>query len=528
MPPPSQSPFDSANSLNIAKYTAPQLPPPTQFQITPSQPPSIAGNPFKRSGAATHKPLHFQTLTAPAASSAPHHQSQSAQDIPSSFFQPPPPLINDPEPIQPENSEVLPDAPHNDRNQYLQTGHLSEETSLSASEVAYRSQQASDSNDYLPPPGLSRLVLGQPESHSVTNQPEIPPGLDRMVPGTELANSTQLNLERQADGQDTITTSVPLRSSAGTFGAPPSNQAAQLPVLSQAEPLQHTDRNLYLVPGDESDSGQRVVTGRNTSDVVSAPVSSTVANQPPSISSSEQRELVMDGENLEDEPIRGRNEPLEGANLLDDPQPQAHMTDANLTQDATSTLTNKKFTDGSAAGSTGNDDSDRERNNFFNRPAPRRSDDQPRRREKQSDQRYETEDTDYYSDRDRDRKRFGREGSVRRSVDRDRGDRDRHLARNRDDGGLDPRSARSDKHRDDRGTDRGNVSRRDGERYDKDRYRYETDGSRYETEDSRYDRQPRRRGEEDVDRKYRRSDRGTDGRRRGKTTKNCYIVEYYQ
>lgn len=497
-PPPSQSPYDSSSS-NIASVG---LPPPTQFQIPPSQPPQpgAAGNPFKRTGAALHKTIQFQN-TPPL----------SAPMLVNQVLQPSPPAANDEELLQPENSEILSDAPHNDRNQYLQTGHLSEEPTFSAPESNH--QLTADPNDYLPPPGLSRFVLGQPEVSIANTQLEPPPGLDRMVPGIDLSNSTQLNLERQADGQDTVTPSVPIirSTNVGSFNNTSTTPVASLPISTHQEPLQNTDRNLYLVLGDESDSGQagsgqRVVDGRNTSDeplVVSQPL----------IGSSEQRELVMDGENLEDDAIRGRDEPLEGANLLDGPT-QPVPTVEPIQHDVPQIAAPKKFNDGSLAGSTGNDESDRERNNYFNRTAPRRSDEPPRRREKPAaDQRYDTEDTDYYSDRDRERKRFGREGSARRTLEnKDRFDRDREAGRNRGEAGRSaPQTSRSDKYRD----ERGNVSRRDGDRYEKDRYRYETDGSRYDPEDSRYNRQPRRRGEEDVDRKYRRGERGSDGRRRG-------------
>lgn len=505
-PPPSRSPFDVSSSSTVPQSNVSDvgLPPPTQFQIPPSQPQApqtgASGNPFKRTGAALHKTLQFQN-TPPL--SAPMLVHQALQPP---LLQPTPPTANDEDHLQPENSEVLSDVPHNDRNQYLQTGHLSEEPTLTAPESIQQSHQT-DPNDYLPPPGLSRFVLGQPEVSVASVPLEPPPGLDRMVPGIDLSNSTQLNLERQADGQDTVTPPSALMRSAnvGSF-----NNAPATTVAAHQEPLQNTDRNLYLVLGDESDSGQtasgqRVVDGRNTSDEPQQ------VSQQPLIGSSEQRELVMDGENLEDDAIRGRDEPLEGANLLDGPQ-QTIAVSEPVQHEAVQNTAAKKFNDGSLAGSTGNDESDRERTNYYNRTAPRRSDEPPRRREKPvADQRYDTEDTDYYSDRERERKRFGREGSVRRTLDnKERYDRDRDPGRHRGDASRNaPQSARSDKYRDDRG------SRRGGDRYEKERYRYETDGSRYDPDDSRYNRQTRRRGEEDLDRQYRRGDRGLDGSRRG-------------
>lgn len=527
-PQPSQSPFDPSsyvaqtnNPSNVAML------PPTQHQPPPPTG-APGGNPFKRTGAPIHKTLQFQNTSAPL--SAPMLVNQVSQPP---VAQPLPPTTNVEDPVQPENSEILSDAPHNDRNQYLQTGHLSEEPTFSAPE-SNQQIHPTDTNDYLPPPGLSRFVLGQPEvSLPNTSQLEPPPGLDRMVPGIELSNSTQLNLERQADGQDTISPSVPLRNTnVGSFNNAPTTPVTQ---PSHHEPLQNTDRNLYLVLGDESDagqvaSGQRVVDGRNTSD-------EPQAGTQPLVASSEQRELVMDGENLEDDAIRSRDEPLEGANLLDGPTQAAAVPEPAHHHDVAQLAAPKKFNDGSLAGSTGNDESDRERTNYFNRAAPRRSDEPTRRREKPAaDQRYDTEDTDYYSDRERERKRFGREGSARRTMEnKDRYDRDREAGgRHRGDSGRSgPQSARSDKYHDEQ---RGNVSRREGgDRFEKDRYRYETDGSRYDPDDSRYNRQTRRRGEDDLDRKYRRGERGSDGRRRGKYRRKiifdlclyCFFISFY-
>lgn len=74
-----------------------------------------------------------------------------------------------------ENLEV---APINDRNQYLETGQLSESD-------GYNNQGSGDNVDSLPPPGLRRVVPGQLEQvgSAVDNNDEPPPGLSRMVLG---------------------------------------------------------------------------------------------------------------------------------------------------------------------------------------------------------------------------------------------------------------------------------------------------------------------------------------------------------
>lgn len=90
---------------------------------------------------------------------------------------------------QPENNEV---APMNDRNQYLETGQLSDE-----------STNLQVDNDTLPPPGLRRMVLGQIEQNENTVQntsDEPPPGLSRMVLGQTESNSSSVN-KKEMDSQ---------------------------------------------------------------------------------------------------------------------------------------------------------------------------------------------------------------------------------------------------------------------------------------------------------------------------------------
>lgn len=516
-------------TLPKQSYQYPPAPIANQSNPLPA-PGNTSNNPFKRTTA-----QKMPTFPVPPVSTA-------------NFYQPPPtvsPAANDVSQEQHENSET-PDttsyyqrnaevenqeiAPHNDRNEYLQTGHLSEDGYGSTSGQLYQA----DGTENFPPPGLSRLVLGQPERSSTpaSNQPEPPRGLNRMVPGTDLSNSTPLNLERQADGQDTVTPAI-VRLPNFSMPPPPPLNVSQQPIDIPQQNLITTDRNLYLVPGDESvvQSQQRVVTGG---------LEQQQQVQQPIVS--QQRELVMDGENLEDEQqqqqppqIYERDEPIEGANMLDD----AQSTSLNLTESEVNVNAldgSKKFTSNP---STCNDDSDKDRQSYFNRSSNRRSEESARRRrggEKSAD-RYETEESDYFSDRDKGKRRFnrdGREGSVRRDkgVPADSGNRERDALREQRDGRN--RNSRDDRDR--------NTSKRDSERYrrgndndkyepDRDKYsRYETDGSRYETEDSRYDRQPRRvRGEfdgrrDDAEKKYRRSDRGIDGRKRGKI---FYILFFY-
>ncbi|XP_017065113.1 uncharacterized protein LOC108103890 isoform X2 [Drosophila eugracilis] len=151
-----------------------------------------------------------------------------------SLYAPPPTLLQAVQQVEPDNQEVL-SAPNDERAQYLQTSHLSEQLGEG---------EADQDAGLLPPPGLSRLVLGQPELDSqqqrlVTGATEQPP--------INVAQAAALHMqERQADGEDT------------------SDGEQQV-------------RNIQTPP-------RRVVTGVET-------------NAP---SLREQREVVLDGENLED------------------------------------------------------------------------------------------------------------------------------------------------------------------------------------------------------------------------------------
>ncbi|KAH8306495.1 hypothetical protein KR018_000560 [Drosophila ironensis] len=237
------------------------LPPPVASVVAPPSaalPPSMPaagpgaatpGNPFKRSsglgrrvnilaspaGGAPSPPAPVAALgPTPAAVLAEPPPSDNlnlmAVPAPTTSFFAPPPVVE-----QPDNQEVL-SAPNDERAQYLQTSHLSEQLDA----------EGDQDLGLLPPPGLSRLVLGQPELE--TQQPQ------RLVTGaTEQPAQAQalsaLHMEeRLGDGEDT-------------------SEGEQMPA-------------------------RRVVTGVETS-------TPTVALPLP-VPVHEQREVVLDGENLED------------------------------------------------------------------------------------------------------------------------------------------------------------------------------------------------------------------------------------
>lgn len=288
---------------------AASLPPPAMSTMPPPPAQSnVAGNPFKRSGAAVHRNLQFH--------SAPGTSTNVISPIPATT----PPL--------PQTNAISSSIPHNnnDRNAYLQTDQLSEDVVHKVTNT--RDVPPTESFDTLPPPGLSRLVLGETEDHHTANivvsQPSMaipPPGLNRMVPGTDLENApSDMALQREADGQD-------------------DDDDMALAMNYPLVPSDLTDRNLYRVPGESHQDQQpppsRVVTGdENTvpfsvqSTSVDLPGNSGQMILPTHPPVEEIRDLQpVEGENsCDDDNVRfnrqhgemlDREEPIEGENAGD-------------------------------------------------------------------------------------------------------------------------------------------------------------------------------------------------------------------
>ncbi|XP_013104865.2 uncharacterized protein LOC106085249 isoform X2 [Stomoxys calcitrans] len=287
--------FQNAEEAAVSRPTnlqSPALPPPTTTVPPPAGLPpaataAAAGNPFKRSGLAQHhratalmptmpqaSPAVFNMPPPPPADFANPSSSSNVtlmepenNEIPSQENQEilaPPAAIMQPS-LQPPTSTIsLPNAatvaqpPNDERNQYLQTSHLSENSE----------DQQPEADGLLPPPGLSRLVLGEPELEA---SQRMVMGTDAPVLGSNATVADVMHLEeRHADGEDTASeNAVPVIS--GAMGG----------VGGQGSPPSTSDRNLYLVPGESNvNNQQRVVTG---------------------VELQEQREIEMDGENLEDQ-----------------------------------------------------------------------------------------------------------------------------------------------------------------------------------------------------------------------------------
>ncbi|KAK4881738.1 hypothetical protein RN001_005057 [Aquatica leii] len=181
--------------------TSPPLPPKNQ---TPPLGPTAADdlkNPYKLNAGLTHKNVHkynsesktvsnYSTLQMKyPMSQSPFVQSVNLETLPDNSEQPDTipqafrnNLVKTTSQQWPENNE----APINDRNQYLETGQLSNNE--------FNQSQIADSSDSLPPPGFTRMVLGQIEQadSNLGNQDEPPPGLSRMVLGETGSSSVLL------------------------------------------------------------------------------------------------------------------------------------------------------------------------------------------------------------------------------------------------------------------------------------------------------------------------------------------------
>lgn len=376
----------------------PVLPPPAL-----NQSPFANTNPFKRVGSHAHR-----TPPPPPVLSAPTVAAQ------------PPEIFNNPPQQAPHTQDTNDSITHNDRNEYLQTGHLSEdgENSVIAPITDTQNQYSSSegNGDSLPPPGLSRLVLGEQETNESNNiQP--PPGLDRLVTGTEI-NQSDINLERQADGQDNADTTAPpviIRSSS-QFSSVQTHSSSSHAIESPSyendsyEPISESDRNQYLVAGENvvdntnATASAQIIPNANIQRVVTG--LENVENQEILLPKS-QRELDMDGENVEDQQQQQTQNRFGNTTKA--------LSQADSAEDIdTSGNYNQKVQSNPSTG----DDSDREKA-YYNRNKGQSNKRIDERRKKRDDSRYETEDTDHSI---RDKRRFKESD---RYAEKERGHRGR-------------------------------------------------------------------------------------------------------
>ncbi|XP_047539743.1 uncharacterized protein LOC125073063 isoform X4 [Vanessa atalanta] len=530
------------------------LPPTTNFPTSSSQ------NPFKNAAPFSHKniskvppvnpqpqayapPNSNQILTSPAAVSKVVQQDRlsanfgaNLETTPDNSERPDQPQVSSyrsmPLPSQvPDNLEI---APQNDRNEYLQTAHLSS--------VDYG--ENTDFSRNIPPPGLRRMGVGQQEVEYNQNLnisgDEPPPGLARMVPGQQTETHNSYNqtaddyMDRQIDGQPTDS-DRPYRQADGQ----------QMPdTYSQTVTTRGGDRRPVgldrMVPGEPSNdeypqyqtqnfasaNEQRVVTGvdrdypispdAGPTDIREQNVDGSDYTEPPARNPSrsiigareasnatspdfslsvddQQREITMEGENLQDLSVVSsvdmsfsREPTYDGSNANTVEPTKDRNHDAT---DATDYPTNDSRRQ-SLNRATSGEDSERDR--AF-KGSPRKD------RDKQKSSR----------DRDRDRdKERGRYSRGERKYERESERRS----------GRDER--RPDKDRRDRDRDRDRDW--DRERRDKDgspegrRHRRSTRSHRYETEDTDYysDREKNRRQYREGSYTSSRPPRGDDKERR--------------
>lgn len=187
--------------------------PPIKIQTPPLLPPSSSvgddlRNPYKRTSGLSHKAANkykvenhqhgyfMPTQSNYPISSSPFNQSVNLETLPDNSEQPdslphqnqPRKISSTKTPVQQwsENNEI---APINDRNQYLETGQLSNNDFVQSDHA-----NQVENSDAFPPPGFTRMVLGQMEQadNNVGNQDEPPPGLSRMVLGQTESSSASL------------------------------------------------------------------------------------------------------------------------------------------------------------------------------------------------------------------------------------------------------------------------------------------------------------------------------------------------
>lgn len=629
MTPPLATPSPLPLLTNSAVPKRPAPLPPTSVSVPPLATTGSNSNPYKRIGQLSHRsgvgsgapsqsnkplpPINQQLvkeLPAPdlynLRQPSPFAQDANLETTPDNSERPD--VVYQTRPFQPnvENCQV---APSSDRNEYLQTGHLSDP---SFSDVRRNAANAAQSN--YPPPGFRRMVLGQPEMEYRQNQSfeidEPPRGLSRMVPGHPTSPLNMYDrpnddyLDRQVDGQTTESDS--LTNSACVIRPPVYRQVDGQPTddetnYDQPPPMDRRPIGFdRMIPGEASDGSfnipafqnqsfasggdERVVTGfgqmtssapreqnmdgSDYSEVDSNQIrtatrapeqnSENISIQSTTLDLELQRDLNMEGENLQDiSAISIRDQNMDGADTQEEP---ASRTADNIDSESDQRAINPKTAIGQQSDKdrkynrddTTGDESERDRlykiaskkdkessrnrssrereGRYGDRKDDRRPDKDRRgaerertsedRRYRRTKDKYDTEDTDYYSDRDRRKYREGSYTSGKPPRPDDRPRRDDESRRSYD------RSLREDKER---------RRREDPDKYDSERdsalnRRREKDYD--ERDDGRHKRYPSER-----DRQYSslRKDRGgrddrkrVDGRygrrpdSRGPETENDY------
>ncbi|XP_066150746.1 protein transport protein Sec16B isoform X3 [Euwallacea fornicatus] len=473
-------------------------------------------NPYKRASGLSRKTSNkFKSPDVRLPSSATNfNQVVNLETLPDNSERPDYPLVvktGHQQWPQIENNE----APINDRNQYLETGQLSEGNLPDLNETM------DAGNNTLPPPGLqrmvpgqtevgggqplpgfSRMVLGQNESTSdATNQNPLqfdmsgpPEGLHRMVPGESSSPETSLrqqNVEENDSEVELTQNHSPQPQRSATIGADTP------PILSQTAPNLSIPANRSetigsdlgaSVGGDASDTPQTTVQhkGGKQREAVEGQTTETVSSLTIAV-----RNLTV-GENLTDGHTSN--------NSLPELSPRRHSRQESSESESERKNQRNNRDKWSAEKGKSRERERGERDRYRNRNTERYSPDPYRdkrdsRNRRPRDRRYE-EDTDYYSDKER-RGREDRErdyerkySSLRKEKDRRRKDRDPrdyresrrgdyyYQTRYRDEYGADNRSSRPSSRSD-------SIHESYRERREGDRDRRPRDRDRYKTREHR-------------------------------------------
>lgn len=537
MPPP---PPVSSVALPPTSLSAVLSAPPSSAMPPPNFPPPTSNqNPFKmNAGPFSHKtvakvstsastvqavppPMSNTNLTSPAVVSklSQHNRmplgfEANLETTPDNSERPDQPQMSAfrPMPVSqqvPDNMEV---APRNDRNEYLQTAHLS-------------SSDYGENTDFsrgAPPPGLRRMVVGQQESeynqNLNTSGDELPPGLARMVPGQQTETENAYNqpgenfLDRHIDGQPTDSGARPYRQADGQQtpdnytqpaasrvterrpigldrmvpGEPSNDEYPQYPGTNYTP--QHNEHRIvtgldhdFSMPTDAGppDVREQNVDGsdyteQNTRNpprnIIGARESSNDTSPDFSAPPDEQqREVTMEGENLQDlsiisstELTYSREQVLDGADMTLTDMGTDRKTDLSDSIDHPTTSSRRQSLN---RVNTSGEDSERDR--AF-KCSPRRD----RDKHKSTRDRDQKRERDRDRERDREREKDGRYSRGDRKYDPDR----RGVVRD---------ERRTEKDRRDRESYTRDRRERD-ESPDARRHRRTTRSHRYETEDTDY------------------------------------------
>lgn len=435
----------STDELKAFKSNATPPPPPLKNQT----PPPDTRNPYKRTTGLSHKALNKYK-------SDPFYSNQSVnlETLPDNSEQPdsiPPVALpkagGSCNPAMPwaENNEM---ASITDRNQYLETGHLNNDFNQSSDALPppgftrlvvgqLEQNEIASLSDEPPPPGLNRLVVGQPGSNSSVRKDltELPVGLHRMIPGESSSPETTLRYNPQQFGGDGDLSEGEMNEGA--------NQIRSATIGADTPPVT---------------LGAIALANLNRSETIGAeplpyPSTNAEARSASSSYNNNIRETNADGANNLDETRRDsiEGEPQDAVgNLISSVRDLSVADNTNgatnlgVPEGTTRRSSRQESTDSEHDASRKSprdrrdrryydkhEQYDREKNRSRYTPSPDRYREKKDKR-KYKDRRYE-EDTDYYSDKDRERKRDDRErredydkkfSSLKRDKDKDRRRRD--------------------------------------------------------------------------------------------------------